>query len=125
MKPERSALLERFTELLKQAPPKGMSSVRLQKEVDYAEQLAVDPELAHSDREVNERLRKLARQPKSKRQTTQPGTRLLREWGGALHEVTVTDKGYEYRGVIFTSLTAVATEITGTRWSGPRFFGTS
>lgn len=125
MKPERAALLERFTELLNQTSPKGMSSVRLQKEVDYAEQLAADPELARLDREVNKRLGKLARQPKSKRQTTQPGTRLLREWGGALHEVTVTDKGYEYRGLIYNSLTAIATEITGTRWSGPRFFGTS
>ena len=125
MKPERAALLARFTELLNQAPPKGMSSVRLQKEVKYAEQLTADPELARTDREVNKRLGKLARQPKSKRQTTQPGTRLLREWGGALHEVTVTDNGYEYRGIVFTSLTAVATDITGTRWSGPRFFGTS
>ncbi len=125
MKPERAALLQRFTELLNQTPPKGMSSVRMQKEVDYAEQLAAVPELARIDREVNKRLRKQARQPRSKRQTTRPGTRLLREWGGALHEVTVTDKGYEYRGIVYTSLTAVATEITGTRWSGPRFFGTS
>ena len=37
MKPARTALIERFTELLNQAPPKGVSSVRLQKEVDYAE----------------------------------------------------------------------------------------
>ena len=68
---------------------------------------------------------RLARQPRSKRQTPQPGTRLLREWGGELHEVTVTDRGYAYRGIVYTSLTAVAIRITGTRWSGPRFFGAS
>ena len=44
---------------------------------------------------------------------------------GELHEVTVTDRGYAYRGIVYTSLTAVAIRITGTRWSGPRFFGTS
>ena len=91
----------------------------------YAERLAADPGLARIDKEVNQRLRALARQPRSKRQTPQPGTRLLREWGGELHEVTVTDRGYAYRGIVYTSLTAVAIRITGTRWSGPRFFGAS
>ena len=52
-----------------------------------------------------------------------PGTRLLREWQGALHEVTVRDDGIEYRDRIWPSLSAVAREITGARWSGPRFFG--
>ena len=84
-----------------------------------------DPGLARIDKEVNQRLRALARQPRSKRRTPQPGTRLLREWGGELHEVTVTDRGYAYRGIVYTSLTAVAIRITGTRWSGPRFFGAS
>ncbi|MEM7233853.1 MAG: DUF2924 domain-containing protein [Planctomycetota bacterium] len=52
-----------------------------------------------------------------------PGTRLLREWNGAVHEVTVLDNGVEYRGESWPSLSAVAREITGARWSGPRFFG--
>ena len=52
-----------------------------------------------------------------------PGTRLLREWNGALHEVTVLEDGVEYDGQTWPSLSAVAREITGTRWSGPRFFG--
>ncbi len=125
MNSQRLELIERFTKLLRQAPPKGMSSVRMQKEVDYAERLIADPELARIDKEVNKHLRRLAKQPKSNRQTTQPGTRLLREWGGELHEVTVIDNGFEYRGNSYTSLTAIATHITGTRWSGPRFFGTT
>ena len=125
MTPQRKALIERFTTLLGQPPPKGASSARMHKEIDYAERLAADPGLARIDKEVNQRLRALARQPRSKRQTPQPGSRLLREWGGELHEVTVTDGGYAYRGIVYTSLTAVAIRITGTRWSGPRFFGTS
>ena len=52
-----------------------------------------------------------------------PGTRLLREWQGVVHEVVVLERGVQYRGDSWPSLSAVAREITGTRWSGPRFFG--
>jgi len=51
------------------------------------------------------------------------GTRLIREWNGERHEVTVAQGGFEYRGQPYRSLTAVATAITGTHWSGPAFFG--
>lgn len=51
------------------------------------------------------------------------GTRLVRQWEGERHEVTVVRGGFEYRGRRYRSLSAVAREITGTRWNGPRFFG--
>ena len=51
------------------------------------------------------------------------GTRLVREWDGERHEVTVVRGGFEYRGRRYRSLSAIAREITGTRWNGPRFFG--
>ena len=51
------------------------------------------------------------------------GTRLIREWQGKNHDVLVLENGFEFRGQVYTSLTAIAREITGTRWSGPRFFG--
>jgi hypothetical protein len=50
------------------------------------------------------------------------GTRLVREWHGRLHEVEVLDDSYLYRGERHRSLSAIARAITGTRWSGPRFF---
>jgi Protein of unknown function (DUF2924) len=53
----------------------------------------------------------------------QTGTRLLRVWRGETHEVIATGSGYEYRGQIHSSLSKIAREITGTRWSGPLFFG--
>lgn len=53
-----------------------------------------------------------------------PGTRLIREWQGQTHEVTVLEEGYEWRGVRYRSLSPIARAITGSRWSGPRFFGT-
>lgn len=51
------------------------------------------------------------------------GTRYVREYDGKLHEVTVLDTGYEYDGTIHRSLTEIAKVITGSKWSGPAFFG--
>jgi hypothetical protein len=51
------------------------------------------------------------------------GTRLVREWRGIEHRVTVRDNDYEYDGRPYKSLSAVARAITGTRWNGPLFFG--
>jgi len=52
-----------------------------------------------------------------------PGTVLIREWHGVSHRVTVLEAGVLLRGVHYRSLSEVARKITGTRWSGPRFFG--
>jgi hypothetical protein len=52
-----------------------------------------------------------------------PGTTLLREWQGETHKVTVTKDGFYYRETCYRSLSVIARLITGTRWSGPTFFG--
>jgi hypothetical protein len=52
-----------------------------------------------------------------------PGTRLLREWRGVTHEVTILENGVLYRGQTYRSLSEVACAITGAHWSGPLFFG--
>lgn len=70
------------------------------------------------DRQVRKNERKPAAAPVIK-----PGTWLSRTWHGEVHEVVVLDRGCEYRGARHASLSAVARKITGTRWSGPRFFG--
>lgn len=51
------------------------------------------------------------------------GTRLIREWDGETHTVTVLKDGFDWRGRKLKSLSAIAREITGTRWNGYRFFG--
>jgi hypothetical protein len=51
-----------------------------------------------------------------------PGARLVREWRGRVHTVAVTKVGFEHDGQSYRSLSEVARAITGTRWSGPRFF---
>jgi Protein of unknown function (DUF2924) len=48
---------------------------------------------------------------------------LIREWRGKAHQVTVQDDAVVYRGKRYRSLSEVARLITGTRWSGPLFFG--
>lgn len=51
------------------------------------------------------------------------GTRLIREWRGVEHQVTVRNDDFEYQGRPYKSLSAIARAITGTRWNGLVFFG--
>jgi Protein of unknown function (DUF2924) len=79
---------------------------------------------------TRERLRQLSRafekgsDPRAARAPhIRPGTRLVRQWGDQVHLVNVETKGYEYQGTRYKSLSEIARFITGTRWSGPLFFG--
>lgn len=60
---------------------------------------------------------------KTKNFYIQTGTKLVREFKGKRYEVIALDKGYEFNGKIYKSLSAIANEITGTRWNGKIFFG--
>ena len=69
-------------------------------------------------RKVNEVVRR------ARKNTIVPGAVIKREWHGEQHEViALAGGGFEYRGMPYRSLSAVARAITGTRWSGPLFFG--
>jgi Protein of unknown function (DUF2924) len=61
--------------------------------------------------------------PGHRRHALRRGTVLVREWDGRSQRVTVLDEGFAWNGATYRSLTEVAFAITGTRWSGPRFFG--
>ena len=52
-----------------------------------------------------------------------PGSSLVKEWGGVRHEVAVTADGFSFQGKNYGSLSQVAKAITGSKWSGPLFFG--
>ena len=84
----------------------GLAPALLRRLVDLAGRLERNPEAALS---VPLRIK--------------PGTRLIRAWRGERHQVTVLEHGFEYRGERHGSLSAIARVITGTRWSGPTFFG--
>ena len=51
------------------------------------------------------------------------GTRLMREWNGTEHVITVLKDGFDWQGRRYKSLSAIARAITGTQWNGYRFFG--
>jgi hypothetical protein len=60
---------------------------------------------------------------KRSRTELRPGTLLTREWDGHLQRVMVLADGFSWNGKTYPSLSKVAFAITGSRWSGPRFFG--
>lgn len=74
-------------------------------------------------------LRELKRPPGDPAPTTKstikigPGARLVREWNGQTIAVEALEKGFQWNDRHYSSLTAIASEVTGAHWSGPRFFG--
>ena len=121
------ALRTRWRALYRTDPPVRMSRELMLQALAYRIQEQVHGGLSRSART---RLTAVGRggSSRSNRSVVQrkakPGTRLLREWQGRTHEVLVTIDGrFEYRGTVYRSLSAVARAITGTRWSGPAFFG--
>ena len=64
-----------------------------------------------------------AKQRSRKPDLAPPGTRLIREFREKRYEVVVVEKGFEFEGRRYRSLSAIAREITGTQWNGPAFFG--
>jgi Protein of unknown function (DUF2924) len=74
------------------------------------------------DRESLRFLDGLARHGGSPRRQLKPGTVLVRDYHGQRHTVTVVADGFNWQGTTYPSLSAIARAITGTAWSGPRFF---
>jgi hypothetical protein len=79
-------------------------------------------------RSCTRELERLARQiergkPLGIERVAKPGTRLVRQWRGRTYHVAVMDEGFLFEDRRFSSLSQIAQVITGTKWSGPRFFG--
>ena len=108
-------------------PPAGLSRDLQTRAIAYKMQERVHGSLPQY---VKRKLRTLARQLETASGgkfkpgiMLKPGAKLVREWGGRPHSVVVLDDGFDYEGKRYPSLSAIAREITGARWSGPRFFG--
>ena len=118
-----------WTSLFGRLPPKGMSRRLLKLAAAYEAQARLHGGLKPAMRRrllqaaqsasglSNEKPRRLAPA------TLSPGSRLVREWHGRSHMVEVTEDGFLYDGHRYRSLSSIARRITGTRWSGRRFFG--
>ncbi|TWJ06626.1 DUF2924 domain-containing protein [Altererythrobacter ishigakiensis] len=112
-------LAERWVSLTARPLPK-VSAALLRLALAWELQVAVHGGLS---RQSLQRLEQLAA-GKTQTQSLAPGMRLAREYGGKLHVVVIDEDGaIHWNGRTWKSLSAVARAITGTRWSGPAFFG--
>lgn len=118
---DRAALLAAWPDFFSAPAPKGISRTFLRRFLAFEVQARRQGGLPKRVTAALRRDEKVAR--RSATPTLKPGGRLLREWNGVAHVVEVTAEGYLWNGARYRSLSAVAREITGAHWSGPRFFG--
>ncbi|HEV2516052.1 MAG TPA: DUF2924 domain-containing protein [Devosia sp.] len=123
-----TALRQRWRQLYRTAAPVGFRHDLLIRAIAYKLQEKAFGGLAPSTRR---KLLRIAAEAESADGFTtadaprhlRAGTRLIRDWKGTVHTVEVLDGGFEWDGQHFTSLSAIAKEITGTSWNGHTFFG--
>ncbi len=75
------------------------------------------------DPSIEDLLARLARGQSAPARRLKPGSVIVRQYGGTLHEAIAIPGGFLWQGTVHTSLSAIARAITGTAWNGPRFFG--
>ena len=118
---DRVSLLDAWSGTFGHSAPKGLSQGMMRRFLAHELQTRRHGDLSRKAKAALKREDNAPTKPITP--TLQPGSRLLREWNGVTHVVDVTDKGFLWRGKNWRSLSAIAREITGAHWSGPRFFG--
>ena len=129
-------LSTRWQSLMGRLPPKAASRIFLLRALSYEVQTQHAPGLSKADQKT---LASAAQQAYPKHGSSQtsvaepasstprvalvPGARLVREWNGRTYTVCVIEEGFVYKDKFWRSLSAIAKDITGVHWSGPRFFG--
>lgn len=122
---DRTELGELWKQQFSVAPPKGVKRGLLERAEAYRLQTKRFGRLKPN---VRKRLISLASASEADvsiapRRDVLAGTRFVREWHGKTYQVTATNDGFDWNGKTYRSLSAIAKEITGAKWSGPRFFG--
>jgi len=93
----------------------------IEKSLSYKEhKLAITHET-----ELKKLIKQYKRNPKcfDENYALKPGTKLVRNWKGKQHSITVKPDGFEYQNCIYPSLSKIANDITGSKWNGYLFFG--
>lgn len=128
---EREDCTARWRQYFGKSPPKYISLRFMRRALAHEMQLrvhgghaagikkALNAALIEGERKGNAAVRATSKRLVA----TRPGTHLVREWNGRTYRVEVLEQGFLFDGKIYGSLSGVALRITGTRWSGPRFFG--
>lgn len=114
---DRADLVELWCKHHQSNAPKGISKALLQLSAAYHLQARRSHGKAASIDKI------LAKSKGPNNRQMESGALLVREWHGKTYKVEVLDQGYQLDGKTFRSLSQIARHITGTRWSGPRFFG--
>ncbi|WP_170478254.1 DUF2924 domain-containing protein [Ruegeria arenilitoris] len=119
---DRAALRVAWAEAFGDAPPHFLSTIFMRKALIWHAQCHAFGGLTT---EVKRALKSAAggKQVRTPTPVIKPGTQLVREWNGRRYQVEVSEDGFVMNGDHFKSLSAIALQITGTSWSGPRFFG--
>ncbi len=121
----RQQLKDRWRDLYKATPPAAFTLDLLARGIAWRlQEMAIGclaPEARRMLAEGGEGTSR--RRRSSSRGSLRPGNRLVRRWRGRTYVVEVGEDGLLYDGTRFSSLSVIASKITGTRWSGPKFFG--
>jgi hypothetical protein len=113
------ALRQQWRLVFGRVPPAGLSKDLLGRMIAVRLQ---ERAFGGLDRDSLRFLESLARYERPPRRQLKPGTVLVREYQGRRHIVTTVRDGFDWQGTTYPSLSAIARAITGTAWSGPRFF---
>lgn len=124
----RAQLLDKWRQLYEKKPPAGIRrevlipflAYRIQENAEGGLSVAARAMLKSAMRQMQHSQSSEGSIPQPR---MKPGTRVIRRWKGEIHEVDVTETAYQYRDHKYRSLSEIARKITGTRWSGPAFFG--
>lgn len=120
-------LRRRYRELFRTEPPKAFGPDLLRRSIAHRLQEKAYGGLSVPTRRLLEQLVKAALAKPNGRlelpRRIKPGSELVRMWKGRTYRVMVMADGFAHDGRTFASLSEIASDITGTRWNGPRFFG--
>jgi hypothetical protein len=122
-----AGLRKRYRELFRTEPPKAFGPDLLRRSIAQRIQEKAYGGLSASTRRLLDQLVRAAMAKPNGRlelpRRIKPGSELVRTWKGTTYRVMVMADGFAHDGKTFASLSEIASEITGTKWNGPRFFG--
>jgi Protein of unknown function (DUF2924) len=122
-----AGLRKRYSELFRTEPPKAFGPDLLRRSIAHRIQEKAYGGLPASTKRLLDQLAKAAMAKPNGRlelpRRIKPGSELVRTWRGKSYRVMVMADGFTYDGERFASLSEIASNITGTNWNGPRFFG--
>lgn len=129
----RNQLIQKWQELFELTPSPTVRreflikhlawEIQVQSQGGYSTQTKKKLEMLAKDLEQNKDIKAESIKLKSNVLTIKAGTKLIREYQGKNHEVLVLENGFQYNKRAYKSLSAIANEITNTRWNGKVFFG--